>query len=65
MNGHARKTKASRKRAKVSMSLYRHPSEGVTKIKGVCDGLYMLGPGSGTVGRCGLVGVGVALWYGL
>ena len=25
------------------------------------DGLYMLGPGSGTVGRCGLVGVGVAL----
>jgi hypothetical protein len=27
-----------------------------------CDGLYTLGPGSGTVGRCGLVGVGVALW---
>jgi hypothetical protein len=27
-----------------------------------CDGLYMLGPGNGTVGRCGLVGVGVALW---
>ena len=24
----------------------------------VCDGLYMLGPRSGTVGRCGLVGVG-------
>jgi hypothetical protein len=22
----------------------------------------MLGPGSGTVGRCGLVGVGVLLW---
>ena len=26
-----------------------------------CDGLYMLGPGSGPVGRCGLVGVGVPL----
>ena len=65
MNGHARKTKASRKRAKVSMSLYRHPSEGVTKIILHHMYLYMLGPGSGTVGRCGLVGVGVALWYGL
>jgi hypothetical protein len=27
-----------------------------------CDGLYMLGLGSGTVRRCGLVGVGVSLW---
>jgi hypothetical protein len=26
-----------------------------------CDGLNMLGPGSGTI-RCGLVGVGVSLW---
>ena len=26
-----------------------------------CDGLYMLGPGNGTIRRCGLVGVGVAL----
>jgi hypothetical protein len=26
-----------------------------------CDGLYMFGPGSGTVGRCGLVGIGVPL----
>jgi hypothetical protein len=26
------------------------------------DGLHMLGPGSATVERCGLVGVGVALW---
>ena len=24
--------------------------------------LYMLGPGSGTIRRCGPVGVGVALW---
>jgi hypothetical protein len=27
-----------------------------------CDGLYMFGPGSGTIRRCGLVGVGVSLW---
>jgi hypothetical protein len=27
-----------------------------------CGGLYTLGSGSGTVRRCGLVGVGVALW---
>ena len=27
-----------------------------------CDGLYMLGSGSGTIRKCGLVGVGVALW---
>jgi hypothetical protein len=26
-----------------------------------CDGLYMLGPGSGTVRRCGLVGVCMSL----
>ena len=26
-----------------------------------CDGLYMLGPGTGTIWRCGLVGVGVSL----
>jgi hypothetical protein len=31
-------------------------------ILGNCDGLYMLGPGSGTVRRCGFVGVGVSLW---
>jgi hypothetical protein len=29
---------------------------------GSCDGLYMIGPGSGTIRRCGLVEVGVALW---
>ena len=28
----------------------------------LCDGLYMLVPGSGTIRRCGLVGVGVSLW---
>jgi hypothetical protein len=26
-----------------------------------CDGLYMLGPGSDTIRRCSLVGVGMAL----
>jgi hypothetical protein len=27
-----------------------------------CDGLYMLGLGSGTIRRYGLVGIGVSLW---
>jgi hypothetical protein len=27
-----------------------------------CDGLYMLGPESGAIRRCGLVGVGVSQW---
>ena len=27
-----------------------------------CNGLYMLSPGSGTIWRCGPVGVGVSLW---
>jgi hypothetical protein len=27
----------------------------------LCNGLYRLSPGSGTIGRCGPVGVGVAL----
>jgi hypothetical protein len=27
-----------------------------------CDGLHMLGSGSGTIWRCGLIGVGVSLW---
>jgi hypothetical protein len=27
-----------------------------------CGGLNMLGPGSSTIRRCGLVGVGVSLW---
>ena len=30
--------------------------------EGKCDGLYMLGQGSGTIRRCGLVVVGVSLW---
>jgi hypothetical protein len=39
--------------AYVWTSLWRPGSE--------CDGLYMLGPGSSTIKRCGLVGVGVSL----
>jgi hypothetical protein len=27
-----------------------------------CDGLYILGPGSGTIWRCGLFGIGMSLW---
>jgi hypothetical protein len=38
----------------------RRNSQGSREAR--CDGLYMLGPGSDTVGRCGLVGVGVSLW---
>ena len=26
-----------------------------------CDGLYVLGSGSGTIRKCGFIGVGVAL----
>jgi hypothetical protein len=28
----------------------------------ICDGLYMLDPGSGTIRMCGPVGVGMSLW---
>ena len=35
---------------------------GLRKVSvGWCDSLYMLGPGSGTIRKCGPVGVGVAL----
>jgi hypothetical protein len=27
-----------------------------------CGGLFMLGPGSDTIRRCGPVGVGISLW---
>jgi hypothetical protein len=37
----------------------RH-SENEGEVQGMCPGLNMLGPGSGTIRRCGL-GVGVAL----
>jgi hypothetical protein len=30
-----------------------------TKSKPSCDGMYILGPGSGSILRCGLVGIGV------
>jgi hypothetical protein len=31
----------------------------VSKVFAICDGLYILGPGSGTIWRCDLVGIGV------
>ena len=34
----------------------------ITSLKGNCDGLYMLGQGSGTIRECGPVQVGVAFW---
>ena len=34
----------------------------VCVYEGVCDGLYMLGPGSGTIRGCGPLGLSVALW---
>ena len=37
-----------------------HWAKGLAK-ESRCDGLYMLGPGSGTTRRCSLVGVGVVL----
>ena len=33
----------------------------VCVYEGVCDGLYMLGPGIGNIRRCGTFGVSVAL----
>jgi hypothetical protein len=35
---------------------------GVALLEQVCHCGHMLGPGGGTVRRCGLVGVGVSLW---
>jgi hypothetical protein len=34
----------------------------VCVYEGVCDGLYMLGPGIGTIRGCGPLGLSVALW---
>jgi hypothetical protein len=39
--------------------LHSHAAE--TREAG-CHGVYVLGAGSGTIRRCGPVGVGVALW---
>ena len=33
----------------------------ITNMVGICDGFYMLGLGSGTIRRCGPVGVGMSL----
>jgi hypothetical protein len=34
----------------------------LTNLEAYCDGLYILEPGSGTIWKCDLVGVGVLLW---
>ena len=39
-------------------------SRGGTTEVPPCGGLNMLGPGSGTIWRCGLVGGSVSLWWG-
>ena len=55
-------------------SVEKHTGETAKQLN-TCDGLHMLGPGSGTImsemewvwpcwSGCGLVGVGVALWSG-
>ena len=41
----------------VEMAQWKFPRT----YEGDCDGLYMLGSGSGTIRPCGPVGVGVAL----
>ena len=47
----------------VSLSLLTALGCSLESSLGRCDGLYMLGSGSGSVGRCGLVGVGVGLGF--
>jgi hypothetical protein len=42
--------------------IWEELGEGKERSEYVCDGLYMLGPGSGTIWKRGLVGVGVSLW---
>jgi hypothetical protein len=34
----------------------------LSSVEGDCGGMTTLGPGNGTIMRCGLVGVGVALF---
>ena len=47
----------------LNMAPKTHVFEQVYGGQGVeCDGLYILAPGSGTIWRCDLVGVGVSLW---
>jgi hypothetical protein len=50
-------------RKTLSQKIYIN-KEGRKKVCG-CDGLNMPGPGSNTIWRCGLVGVGVSLWVWL
>jgi hypothetical protein len=41
--------------------IYHLPQIQVEVYQGPCYGLYMLNPGSGTIRRCGPVGIGVDL----
>jgi hypothetical protein len=47
---------------KCSTSLVIREMQIKTTLRFHCDGLYILGLGSGTIWRCGLVGIGVSLW---
>jgi hypothetical protein len=40
----------------------KSPGQEIQMVVGHCDGLNMLGPGSGTIRRCVLVGGSVSLW---
>jgi hypothetical protein len=47
----------------LDMAPHRHIFEQAYGGQGVeCDGLYMLGPGGGTIRMYGLVGLGASLW---
>jgi hypothetical protein len=37
-------------------------AKGSSKSEAPCEGLYKLGPRSGTIRRCDLVGIVVSLW---
>jgi hypothetical protein len=44
----------------VSRQEARARNLGILEQNGGCGGLYVLGPGSGTIRRCGFVGIGVS-----
>ena len=52
---HGRITDTTPRRCEYAFAEFLDPERGL----GGCDGLYILGPGSGTIWRCGLVEIGV------
>ena len=52
---------ASKKKKSKNPTIDRTDASSHDMLVRKCGGLYMFGPGSGTIRRCGLVGVGVAL----